>query len=47
MEQEAHLHLDLTYPCFSMTHSSTMQSSIMEGQYLYSCNICTGTVLQH
>ena len=46
-KQEAHLHLGLTSPCFSISHSNPMQFSIMEEQYLYSCNICTGNELQH
>jgi len=47
MKQEAHMHLGLTSPCFSIRHSSPMKFSIMEEQYLYSCNIRTSTTLQH
>jgi hypothetical protein len=34
MKQEAHLHLDLTSPCFSMCHSSPCNSA------LWKSNIC-------
>jgi len=47
MKQEAQLHLALTYPCFSICHSSPMQFSIMERQYLSSWNIWTGTALKN
>jgi len=46
-KQEAQVHLGLTSPCFSISHSGPMQFSIMEEQYLYSCYIHIGTALQH